>query len=129
MTVRKHNPRNEKPISLHPLNLEEALGKAMNVQPVLEKRALIVKYLAGIRINERYPTRQYDVANDLLKAALKEQWHPLSDMKKKRLIRDSGRRLLNTYLEKRHTFQSNRKAAEIAINTELSYLLRHVSQQ
>ncbi len=126
MRGRKHNPRNEKPISLHPLSLEEALGKAMNVQPVLENHNLLVKYLSGIRINEHRPTRQYEVANDLLKAALKEQWNPLPDAKKKLLIRASGKRLLNTYTEERHAAQSNREAANIAINTELNYLLEKV---
>jgi hypothetical protein len=33
MRARKHNPRNEKPISLHPLNLEDALKTAMQTKP------------------------------------------------------------------------------------------------
>ena len=28
-----HNPRNEKPISLHPLSVEEALKRAMQAKP------------------------------------------------------------------------------------------------
>ena len=43
MTTKKHNPRNEMPLSLHPLSLEQALGKAMNVQPFLENNDDIVK--------------------------------------------------------------------------------------
>ncbi len=124
MSTKKHNPSNEKPISLHPLSLEEALGKAMNVQSPLENYDLVVKYLAGIRINERHRTRAYNVANDLLKAVLKEQWHPLSDAKRKRLIRDSGRHLWDTYMQGRQVLdQSPRDAAKIAIDAELTYLL------
>jgi len=33
MKVKKYNPRNEKPVSLHPLNLEDALKKAMQTKP------------------------------------------------------------------------------------------------
>lgn len=38
MTEKKHNPRNEKPISLHPLTLADALKQAMQVNlPAYEK--------------------------------------------------------------------------------------------
>jgi len=33
MTSKKHNPRNEKPISLRPLKLKDALKKAMEAKP------------------------------------------------------------------------------------------------
>lgn len=33
MAKKQPNPRNEKPISLHPLTPEEALRRAMNVKP------------------------------------------------------------------------------------------------
>lgn len=127
MSIKRHSPSNEKPISLHPLSLKEALGKAMNVQPPLENYDPLIKYLAGIRINERHRTRAYDVANDLLKAVLKEQWHPLSDAKRTRLIRDSGGRLWGTYMQERQLpDQSPRGAAKVAIDIELTYLLSQV---
>jgi len=124
MSTKKHSPSNEKPISLHPLSLEDALGKAMNVQPILENYGLLVKYLASTRINEHHRTRAYDVANDLLKAVLREQWHSLSDAKRKKFIRDSGGRLWNSYMQERQRpDQSPRGAAKVAIDIELTYLL------
>lgn len=96
----------------------------MNVQPPFEKHDLLIKYLAGIRINERNRMRAYDVANDLLKAILKEQWHPLSNTKRKRLIRDSGGRLWGAYMQERKLLgQSPRDAAKVAIDNELTFLL------
>jgi len=38
MSSTKHNPRNEKPISLHPLNLADALKKAMQTKPPTVQR-------------------------------------------------------------------------------------------
>jgi hypothetical protein len=129
MSERKHNPRNEKPISLRPLSLEEALGKAMNVSLSLEKYEFLVKHLAHIPINGHDRTRASVVANDLLKAVLKEQWHPLSDTIRKRLIGASTRRLWEGYMRRRKLLaQSPKEAAEEAINDELNRLEQAVSQ-
>jgi hypothetical protein len=124
---RHHNPRNERPVSLHPLKLEEALSKAMNAQPIVKDQALLVKYLAGIRINEHHPKRQYEVANHLIKAVFRERGYSLADKNRQSLIRASGKRLLSVYLAERNKGQQNRDAAEVAFSAELNYLLAQTS--
>ena len=129
MSTRKHNPRNEKPISLNPLSLEEALGKAMNVEPSSEKYTYLVKLLSGIPINGRDRRRAYEVAGELLHFVLGESWDQLSDTTKQRLTKPSAKRLWDNYMHnlKRLT-QSHQEAAEGAIDDELSYLQEQLNQ-
>lgn len=39
MSEKRRNPRNEKPISLKPLTVEEALRRAMNAKPEKNRKA------------------------------------------------------------------------------------------
>lgn len=124
MTTRKHNPRNEAPVSLHPLKLEQALAKAMNVQPFLEHYDLHVKYLAGIRINSRDHERAETVANWLWKAIMgNDQWFALPPQEREHRFKESGARLRKDYMRERMLGQSPRPSAKIALDTERNYVL------
>jgi hypothetical protein len=112
------------PPSLYSLGLEQALEKAMNVQPFLENNDDLVKRLSGTRVNSHNHTPADDVAYDLLKAVLKKQWRPLSEDRKKRNIRFSGARIWKIYTAEIRRGQSHKSAAQFAIDTELTYLLR-----
>lgn len=124
MTARKHNPRNEAPVSLHPLSLEQALRKAVNVQPFLENNDSLVKHLVATRLNARDLTSVGDVAYNLLKAVYKEEWRTMSEAKQNQQIHASSKRVWADYTAQRRREQSPTMAAQMAINTELNYLLK-----
>jgi hypothetical protein len=96
----------------------------MNPQPFLENNDDLIKRLSGTRIDAHNHAPAYDVAYDLLKAVLKAQWRPLSKHRKERHIRLSGARIWKTYTAEIRRGQSHKSAAQFAIDTELTYLLR-----
>ncbi len=105
--------------------MEQALGKDMNVQLVLENNDSLVKHLAAARINSRNHAPAYAVTYSLLKAVLKEEWHSFSVVKKNRLIHVPCTRVWNPYkAEGQRTNQSTKGAAQAVNDEELTYLLK-----
>ena len=135
MNTRKHNPRNEKPISLNPLSLEEALGKAMNVIPP-EKYSNLVKLLSGIRINSSNRSPANMVASDLVDFVLKKRSLRRSEINKQQLkrLQTSGNCLWDGYKRRlklaatQELAQSHEEAAGEAIAVELNYLEQTLDQ-
>jgi len=83
----------------------------------------LVILLAGIHVTDRNRRRAYAVAGHLVASVLKERWHGLSEHQRKILIRDSGNRLWNGYMEKRkNEVIKPKEAADDAIFNEIAFL-------
>lgn len=83
----------------------------------------LVILLAGVHVTDRNRRRAYAVAGHLIESVLKERWHRLSEHQRKILIRDSGDRLWNGYMEKRRNeVIKPKEAAQDAIFDELTTL-------
>lgn len=83
----------------------------------------LIVHLASIRVTDRNRRRVYDVAGHLVESALKERWHKTPDRQRRALIRDSGNRLWDGYMEKRRNKEiTPEEAAQEAIFDEESIL-------
>jgi hypothetical protein len=83
----------------------------------------LVILLAGVHVTDRNRRRAYAVAGHLIKAVLKERWHRLSEHQRQILIKESGNRLWNGYMEKRRNeVIKPKEAAQDAIFDETSVL-------
>ena len=83
----------------------------------------LIVHLAGIHVTDRNRRRAYDVAGHLVESALKERWHKTPNRQRQALIRDSGNRLWDGYMEKRQNKEiTPKEAAQEAIFDEESIL-------
>ena len=83
----------------------------------------LVVLLAGIHVTDRNRRRADAVAGHLVAFVLKERWHELPKRKRQTLIRASGNRLWNGYMEKRRNEGIKPKeAAQDAIDDEITFL-------
>ena len=131
MTTKKHNPRNERPISLHPLTLEEALSKAVNIRFPPDRYEQLVRLLSGIRTKTGDDHgRANQVAGDLVHWVLRETWDHLSDSARRQPWSQSTHRLLRRYRQNlRRLDTSPKEASEQAIDDELEYLEETLKRQ
>lgn len=90
----------------------------------------LIVHLAGIHVTDRNRRRAYDVAGHLIASVLKERWHSLPERQRQILIRDSGNRLWNGYLEKRRKEDMKPKeAAQETIFDETTLLEQSSKEQ
>jgi chromatin remodeling complex protein RSC6 len=89
----------------------------------------LVHTLAGVRANGRNRRDAKVVASHLIDGVLKDQWNKLSDDQTDSLISESTDRLWEKYMSKRNDLkQSPKEAAEKAINEELTFFKKSLTQ-
>ena len=83
----------------------------------------LITHLAGIHKTDRVRGRAYNVAGHLVASTLKERWHGLPEHQRQMLIRDSGNRLWDGYMQqRRNEYTKPKEAARDAILEEQAFL-------
>lgn len=83
----------------------------------------LVIHLSCIHVTDRNRGRAYDVAGHLVESTLKERWHRLLQSQRQTIIRDSGNRLWDGYMQKRRNkYIKPKEAARYAILDEMNVL-------